>query len=58
MKKYILSIVILIMFTGCLSVTTGLKLAEFGVSVGFQVHDYAESKRAEAKVILDNNITK
>ena len=44
-----------ILFSGCVSVTTGLQLAEFGVKVGFDIHNYAEAKRAEAKEIVDAN---
>ena len=44
-----------ILLSGCVSVTTGLQLAEFGVKVGFDIHNYAEEKRAEAKEILDAN---
>ena len=40
-----------ILLSGCVSVTTGLQLAEFGVKVGFDIHNYAEKKRAEAKEI-------
>ena len=42
---------ILLLFSGCVSVTTGLQLAEFGVKVGFDIHNYAEKKREEAKEI-------
>ena len=44
-----------ILFSGCVSVTTGLQLAEFGVKVGFDIHSYAEKKREEAKEIVDAN---
>ena len=44
-----------ILFSGCVSVTTGLQLAEFGVKVGFDIHNYAEKKREEAKEIVDAN---
>ena len=46
-----------LVFSGCVSVTTGLQLAEFGVKVGFDIHNYAEAKRAEAKEIADGNTT-
>lgn len=42
-------------FSGCVSITTGLQLADFGVKVGFDIHNYAEAKRAEAKEIVDAN---
>ena len=44
-----------LLFSGCVSVTTGLQIAEFGVKVGFDIHNYAEKKRAEAKDIVDAN---
>ena len=47
-----------ILLSGCVSVTTGLQLAEFGVKVGFDIHNYAEKKREEAKEIVDDNGTK
>ena len=40
-----------ILLSGCVSVTTGLQLAEFGVKVGFDIHNYVDEKRAEAKEI-------
>lgn len=52
---FMLSLVLL--FSGCVSVETGLKVAEFGVRVGFDIHNYAEEKRKEAKEILDQNGT-
>ena len=42
-----------ILLSGCVSVTTGLQLAQFGVKVGFDIHNYAEKKREEAKEIVD-----
>ena len=53
---FIASLVLL--FNGCVSVTTGLQLAEFGVKVGFDIHNYVDEKRAEAKWIVDDNGTK
>ena len=53
--KAILIVCLCLMFSGCVSVTTGLQLAEFGVKVGFDIHNYAEAKRAEAKEIVDAN---
>lgn len=40
------------LFSGCVSVTTGLQLAEFGVKIGFDIHNYADKKREEAKAIV------
>ena len=53
--KGTLLILISLLFSGCVSVTTGLQLADFGVKVGFDIHNYAEAKRAEAKEIVDAN---
>ena len=46
------SLLVCLMFSGCVSVTTGLQLAEFGVKVGFDIHNYADKKREEAKAIV------
>ena len=51
-------LILSILLSGCISVTTGLQLAEFGVKVGFDIHNYAEKKREEAKEIVDDNGTK
>ena len=56
--KLILIGCLCLLFSGCVSFTTGLQLAEFGVKVGFDIHNYAEAKRAEAKDILDDNISR
>ena len=40
-----------LLFSGCVSVTTGLQLAEFGVKVGFDIHNYVADKKEEAKEI-------
>ena len=50
-----LIVLIAVFFSGCVSVTTGLQIAEFGVKVGFDIHNYADAKRAEAKEIMDAN---
>ena len=47
-----------ILFSGCVSFQTGLQLAQFGVNVGFDIHNYVEAKREEAKEIVDDNGTK
>ena len=54
MKKLIL-LLLVISFSGCVSVTTGLQLAEFGVKVGFDIHNYVADKKAEAKEMSDAN---
>lgn len=46
---------ICLLFSGCVSVEMGLRLAEFGIKTGFDIHNYAEKKRAEAKEIVDDN---
>ena len=48
-------LLISLLFSGCVSITTGLQLADFGVKVGFDIHNYAEKKREEAKDIVDAN---
>ena len=56
--KGTLLVLISLLFSGCVSVTTGLQIAEFGVKVGFEIHNYAEKKREEAKEIVDANISR
>ena len=51
MKVVISLLLTLVLFSGCVSITTGLQLAEFGVNVGFDIHNYVEEKREEAKEI-------
>ena len=46
---------VLVLFSGCVSVEAGLKLAELGVKVGFDIHNYVEDKKQEAKEIVDAN---
>ena len=50
---FIASLVLL--FSGCVSVTTGLQLAEFGVKVGFDIHNYVADKKAEAKELASDD---
>ena len=57
MKKLIL-LLLALSFSGCVSFQTGLQLAEFGVKVGFDIHNYVEAKKEEAKEIVDDNGTK
>ena len=47
-----------LLFSGCVSFQTGLQLAQFGVNVGFDIHNYIEAKQEEAKEIVDDNGTK
>ena len=51
----LIAILCCLLLTGCVSVTTGLQLAEFGVKVGFDIHNYEADKKAEAKEIADAN---
>ena len=54
MKKLIL-LLLALSFSGCVSFQTGLQLAEFGVKVGFDIHNYVEAKREEAKEIASDD---
>jgi len=53
LNSIVISCLLSLLFSGCVSFTTGLQLAEFGVKVGFDIHNYAEAKRNEAKEIVD-----
>ena len=53
--KGLLLILISLLFSGCVSFQTGLQLAEFGVNVGFDIHNYAEKKREAAKQIVQES---
>ena len=57
MKKLIL-LLLALSFSGCVSFQTGLQLAEFGVKVGFDIHNYVEAKKEEAKELVDANNTR
>ena len=57
MKKLILLLLALFL-SGCVSFQTGLQLAEFGVKVGFDIHNYVEAKKEEAKELVDANNTR
>ena len=46
---------VLVLFSGCVSFHTGLQLAQFGVNVGFDIHNYVDEKKQEAKEIVDAN---
>lgn len=41
-----------LIFSGCVGFETGLKLAEYGVKIGFEVGEYAKEKRQEVKEII------
>lgn len=47
--KAILIGCVCLLFSGCVSFQTGLQLAQFGVNVGFDIHNYVEAKKEEAK---------
>ena len=53
--KAILIMCICLLFNGCASFQTGLQLAEFGVKVGFDIHNYVADKKEEAKELVDAN---
>jgi len=46
MKKLIL-LLLALSFSGCVSFQTGLQLAQFGVNVGFDIHNYIDDKQEE-----------
>ena len=48
-------LLISIFFSGCVEVGTALRIADFGVKVGFDIHDYAEKKRQEAKELASGD---
>ena len=54
MKKLILLLLVL-SFSGCVSFQTGLQLAQFGVNVGFDIHNYVEAKKEESKQIIEES---
>ena len=53
--RIVSTLLVCLLFSGCVSVTTGLQLAEFGVKVGFDIHNYAEKKREEAKELTSDD---
>lgn len=42
-------------FSGCVSLQTGLQIAQFGVNVGFDIKDYMDTKKEEFKDLKDAN---
>lgn len=54
MKKLIL-LLLALSFSGCVSFQTGLQLAQFGVNVGFDIHNYVEAKKEESKQIIEES---
>ncbi len=53
--KLLISLLLMLSFSGCVSFQTGLQLAEFGVKVGFDIHNYVADKKAEAKEIASDD---
>lgn len=53
--KVIIIMCVCLLFSGCVSFQTGLQLAELGVKVGFDIHNYVADKKAEAKELVDAN---
>lgn len=53
MRVLYLSVIFSLLFSGCVSVETGVKLASFGAKVGVEVASYAKEKRKQAKEILE-----
>ena len=56
--KLILIGCLALLFSGCVSFQTGLQLAQFGVNVGFDIKEYVDAKKQEAKEITDANRSK
>ena len=54
MKKLILLLLVL-SFSGCVSLQTGLQIAQFGVNVGFDIKEYMDTKKEEFKDLKDAN---
>ena len=48
-------LLVCLLFSGCVSFQTGLQLAEFRVKVGFDIHNYVEAKKEEAKEIASDD---
>ena len=54
MKKLIL-LLLMLSFSGCVSLQTGLQIAQFGVNVGFDIKEYMDTKKEEFKDLKDAN---
>ena len=57
MKKLIL-LLLMLSFSGCVSLQTGLQIAQFGVNVGFDIKEYMDTKKEEFKDLKDANRSK
>lgn len=53
--KLILIGCLALFLSGCVSFQTGLQLAQFGVNVGFDIHNYVEAKKEESKQIIEES---
>ena len=51
----LITVLCCLLLTGCVSLTTGLQIAQFGVNVGFDIKDYVEEKKEEFKGVKDGN---
>lgn len=53
--KAILIMCVCLLFSGCVSFQTGLQLAQFGINVGFDIHNYVADKKEESKQIIQES---
>ena len=53
--KVIIIMCVCLLFSGCVSFQTGLQLAQFGVNVWFDIHNYVEAKKEESKQIIQES---
>lgn len=53
--KVVISLLLVLSFSGCVSFQTGLQLAQFGVNVGFDIKEYIDTKKEEAKEIASDD---
>lgn len=49
----LITVLCCLLLTGCVSLTTGLQIAQFGVNVGFDIKDYLDEKKEEFKGVKD-----
>ena len=50
----LITVLCCLLLTGCVSLTTGLQIAQFGVNIGFDSKDYVDEKKEELKEIVDD----
>ena len=53
--RIVSTLLVCLLFSGCVSFQTGLQLAQFGVNVGFDIHNYVADKKAEAKELASDD---